>query len=45
MKKITTLVKNLGNPIKRLEKYLLNLGWIEPNFAEKTKKELFTTIT
>ena len=24
---------------------MLNLGWIEPDYAEKKKKELFSTIT
>lgn len=45
MKKINLLIAKLGNPIKRLEKYLLDLGWIEPNYAEQKKKELFTLIT
>jgi len=45
MKKLNTLVSKLSTPIKRLEKYLLSKGWLDPTFAEKKKKELFSEIT
>lgn len=45
MKKINSLISSLSKPIDRLEKFLLAKGWIEKDFAEKKRKELFSEIT
>lgn len=45
MKKVNQLIASLSKPIDRLEKYLLAKGWIEKDFAEKKRKELFSEIT
>lgn len=45
MEKVQKLIDDLASPIQRLEKFLLKKGWVEPDYAEKKRKELFKEIT
>ena len=45
IEKVQKMIEDLSSPIQRLEKFLLNKGWVEEGYADKKRKELFKEIT